>query len=304
MNIDWLNELSHEFSGFGCSPTPMELLALTNSVRLLCERSNHDDAYFWGKIRGSERNYLIVICYTGSLLGKQTAYASLDAVSWFGLPAVTQKLLWNASNVHTRIKGNPLTKTIVRHPRKKTPFDEIQPLVPKKPKNLEEEEEEEEKKEEHEEDEEEEKDEEEEVSDYFEYTIEEVDRIAAIVHLISKDGLIFPQKSLIWKSSQYVTRNPVFTGVPDVVRLDDFCRLKSKIRGENARVDGLVDAMPLLSEDHPANAWVISRQKYSDTVKICNRLWTGLVFISKGDKWGQVYLGSGDYNFDFLFSDA
>lgn len=303
MDFAWLSDLAKQFTGIGRAPSPKEIIAMKCSVRILAEKHNHDLYHFWGKITGTARSYLIVCCYTGGLLGEKTYYASLDGVSWFGLPLVTESLLQLAAHMRGRITGNPLTKIPVRCPRKPVPFKEFEPLVPPKPRNEEEEEEEEDKPEdEPEKEEEEDQIEEEELPEYEEFMLSEDQKIATIVHLIDRKGLIFPQDSLLWKSTTEVGANPLFKGVPAEVTLDDFCRLDKTVRGEGARVNGIVDTMPLLSEDLPARGWKISSATNSGTVKITSRLWPGLAFLSKGEQWGTVYLGSGERNLDFLFA--
>ena len=304
MDFAWINELSHEFMGIGRAPSPKEIVAMKCSVPILAEKHKHDLFHFWGKITGTMRSYLVVCCYTGGLLGTKTYYASLDGVSWFGLPLVTETLLARACRIRDRITGNPLTKIPVRNPRKPVVFREFDPLVPPKPRNEEEEEEEEEQQEpEKEEEEEEDQSEEEELPEYEEFLVGEDQRVACIVHLIDKNGIIFPQDALIWKSTNEVGVNPLFKGViEDEIQLDDFCRLDKTVRGEGARVNGIVDTMPLLSEDLPARGWRISHETNSGCVKVTSRLWPGLCFIAKGEKWGTVYLGNGERNVDFLFA--
>jgi hypothetical protein len=302
MNIEWLRDLSKEFGGIGLGPTPQEVIAMTASVRILAQQQGHDICYFWGKITGTARGYLVIVGYTGGLLGTKTYYASLDAVTWFGLPLMTSALLSNVAHVRSRITGNPLTKTPVRHPRKPLAFKDFAPLIPPKPRKEEEEEEEEKEEEKEDANEEEEKDEEEELPEYETVTISEDQRIACLVHRIDKNGLIFPQDALIWSSSSSVAVNPLFKGVPIDASLSDFCRIEKNTRGENARTNGIVDTMPLLSEDLPARGWTISAATFSPVIKITSRLWPGLCFISSGPHWGTVYLGNGERNLNFLFA--
>jgi hypothetical protein len=273
---------------------------MKSSVSMLAEKEGHDKYQFWGKITGTARSYLIVVCYTGGLLGEKTYYASLDGVSWFGLPFVTNALLFHTAHIPGRITGNPLTKTPVRHPRKPVPFKEFEPLIPPKPRP--EEEEEEEEMPEKEPTEEEEKEEEEELPEYEGVTIGEDQRLSALVHRIDKSGLIFPQDALLWDSTTALKINPLFKGVGDDSTLDDFCRLDPLVRGENVRPNGIVDTMPLLSEDLPPRGWKLSSETNSGVVKITSLLWPGLAFISKGPHWGTVYLGIGERNVDFLFA--
>lgn len=301
MDFKWLSDLSTEFEGIGIAPTKAEIVAMKASVAILCEKSNHDVAHFWGKIKGTERNYLIIVCYTGGLLGKRTTYASLDGVCWFGLPLVTDKLISHVTNIRAPIKGQPLLKTPVRHPRKTEAFKDLQPLVPPKPRT-EEEEEEEEQKEEEPENEEEEKEEEEELPEYEESQVGEDQRLSVLVHLIDKRGLIFPQDALLWKSSKEVKANPLFKGIVPDATLFDFCRLDKDIRGESQRSNGIVDTMPPLSEDLPPSGWKLSQDPRTGTVKVNSRVWPGLTFICKGSKWGTVYLGDGQRNTDYLFA--
>lgn len=302
MDFRWLDTLSTEFEGLGCAPTLSEVIAMKSSVPILCQKSNHDVAHFWGKIKGSERNYLVITCYTGGLLGTRTSYASLDGVSWFGLPLVTENLIRHVATLRGPIKGQPLEKTPARHPRKPEAFKEIQPLIPPKPRNEEEEEEEEDQDEEKKEEEEEEEEQAEEEEEYETTQITEDQRVAVLVHQIDRRGLIFPQDALLWKSSSEVKSNPLFRGVPADATLDDFCRLDKEVRGESARPNGIIDTMPPLSEDLPARGWRVSTKTNSDTIRITSRLWPGLAFIAKGNKWGTVYLGNGQRNTDFLFS--
>jgi hypothetical protein len=299
MEIAWLKDLSKEFGGVGLSPTPQEVIAMQCSVPLLAQQQGHDISHLWGKITGTARSYLIVVCSTGGLLGTKTYYGSLDAVTWFGLPLVTTALLFNVSHIRSRITGNPLTKTPVRHPRKPLAFKEFAPLILPKPRKEEEEEDEKEKEDANEE---EEKEEEEDLPEHETVTIGEDQRIACLINRIDRNGLIFPQDAFIWSSSSTVAPNPLFKGTPADASLSDFCRIEKNTRGENARTNGIVDTMPLLSEDLPARGWRISTETFSPVVKITSRLWPGLCFISKGSHWGTVYLGNGEKNIDFLFA--
>jgi hypothetical protein len=255
-------------------------------------------------VTGTIRNYLIILCYTGGLLGAKTYYASLDGISWFGLPSVTSPLLFHASHIRSRITGNPLTKTTVRHPRKPLAFKEFLPLIPPKPRPEEEEEEEDQPPQEEKEpnEEEEEEHEEEELPEYESFNVTEDQRVACLVSRIDRNGLIFPQDALIWTSVSSVGINPLFKGVPQDANLDDFCRIDKNLRGEHARVNGIVDTMPLLSEDLPARGWQISTRKFNPTIKVISKLWPGLCFICKKQAWGTVYLGNGERNVDFLFA--
>ena len=302
MDFCWLNDLKGEFEALGSAPTQSEIIAMKASISIICEKYNHDVAHFWGKIKGTERNYLIVVCYTNGLLGERTVYGSLDGVTWFGLPLVTETLISHVVNIRDRIRGQPLAKSIVRHPRKPTAFVDLTPLVPPKPKKGEEEEEEEETKEPNGDDEEEEKEEDEELPEYEEFVLSEDQRIAVLVHLVDQRGLIFPQDALLWKSSTEVKINPLFKGIPEDCTLEDFSQLDKDIRGETARPNAIVDTMPPLTEDLPSRGWCISHETNSKVIKIFSRLWPGLVFIIKENKWGTVYLGDGQRNTDFLFA--
>jgi hypothetical protein len=304
MNFAWLKDLSQEFTGIGLAPSPAEMIAMRSSVPLLARTAKHDVIHFWGKISGTVRNYLIIACYTGGLLGAKTYYASLDGVTWFGIPTVTGPVLFHAAHIRSRITGNPLSKTTVRHPRKPLAFKEFTALVPPKPRQ-EEEEEEEDKPQQDEKDpneEEEDEHEEEDLPEYESFTITEDQRIAAIIHQIDRKGLIFPQDALIWTSAPNVGINPLFKGVPVDATLDDFCRIEKDGRGEHARVNGIVDTMPLLSEDLPARGWQMSTGKFNPTIKVTSKIWVGLCHISKGPHWGTVYLGNGTRNSDYLFT--
>jgi hypothetical protein len=306
MNFAWLSDLSTEFHGIGLAPTAQEMLAMNASIPALVREAGYDAVHFWGKLIGTARNYLIIACYAGGLLGRRTYYGSVDGVGWFGLPLVTAPLLFHTSHIRARITGNPLTKTPVRHPHKPEAFKEFAPLVPPKPRN--EEEEEEEDKPEPEEPKEEEKEEEEEVkeeedlSEFDTVVISEDQRVACAVHRIDKNGLIFPSDALIWSSSSTVTPNPLFKGMRLDATLDDFCRIEKNTRGEEARTHGLVDTMPLLSEDLPARGWKLSTSTFTRVLRITSKLWPGLVFITKGPHWGTVYLGNGEKNVEFLFA--
>jgi hypothetical protein len=302
MNFAWLKDLAKEFGGIGRGPTPQEIIAMSASVLILAEKRGHDLCQFWGKITGTARSYLVIVCYTRGLLGDKTYYASLDGVSWFGLPLVTSSLLFHTAHIRSRITGNPLTKTPVRHPRKPIPFKEFEPLIPPKPVNEEEEEEEEKEEKEKEPNEEEEKEEEEDLGEHEGVTITEDQRVACLVARIEKNGMIFPQDALLWSSPTTVKVNPLFKEVPADATLDDFCRLDRLARSENARVNGIVDTMPLLSEDLPAKGWKISVQGNTGVIRINSLLWPGRAFISKGPHWGAVYLGNGERNVDFLFA--
>jgi hypothetical protein len=300
MNFSWLTNLSKEFRGIGRGPTTPEIIAMSASIPSLLTKQGHDQYLFWGKITGTARNYLVIVCYTGGLIGTRTYYASLDGVSWFGLPLATSTLLFHTSHIPGRITGNPLTKTPVRHPRKPLPFKEYEPLLPPKPPS--EEEEEEEDQPEKRGKEEEEKEEEEELPEYETIQVGEDQRVAALVHRIDKNGLIFPQDALLWASSTAVKINPLFKGAPPAATLDDFCRLDPTVKGDNARVNGIIDTMPLLSEDLPARGWQVSQETNTKVVKILSCLWPGLAFVCKGPYWGTVYLGTGERNLDYLFA--
>jgi hypothetical protein len=302
MDLCWLEYLSKEFIGIGKAPTPQEILAIKASAPILCQKHGHDACHFWGKVRGTARSYLILACYTDGLLGDKTFYASLDGISWFGLPLVTQNVLFHCSHIRTPITGNPLTKTPVRHPRKPVAFKEFPPLIPPKPKPEEEEEEEEEQPEKDEKEEEEEKDEEEELPEYEEFMITEDQRVAYVIHLIENKGYIFPQDALLWKDGCHVAVNPLFKGPPEDVKLDDFCRLDKLCPPDQARENQIIETMPLLSEDLPARGWHMSKEARVNVIKITSTTWPGLTFIAKGEKWGTVYLGSGVRNVDFLFT--
>lgn len=309
MDFRWLTDLSTEFEGFGIAPTKLELVAMKSSVSLLCERAHHDLVHFWGKVKGTERNYLIIVCYTGGLMGTRTPYASLDGVSWFGLPKVTEKLIYDVANIRTAIKGQPLEKIPVRHPRNTEPYKDLKPLLPPKPEKGEEEEEEkpeeeEEQKEEEPENEEEPEPEEEEedLPEYIEAQIGEDQRLAVLVHIIDKRGLIFPQDSLLWKSTFELKPNPLFKGAPLNSKLDDFCRLDPEVMSDTQRPNAIVDAMPKLTSELPPNGWFVSTTTHSNVVKVCSRVWPGLVFICKGNKWGTVYFGDAKPNTDYLFA--
>jgi hypothetical protein len=302
MNFAWLKILSKEFGGIGLGPSPSEIIAMNASVPQLARDGGHDVVHFWGKVTGTVRSYLIIVCYNGGLLGSKTYYASLDGVSWFGLPLVTAPVLFHTSHIRSRITGNPLTKTTVRHPRKPLAFKEFEPLIPPKPRNEEEEEEEDVQEQKEEGNEEEEHEEEEELPEYESFTISEDQRIACLVYRIDKNGLIFPQDALLWCSTSSVGLNPLFKGVSSDATLDDFCRIEKNMRGENARKNGIVDTMPLLSEDLPPQGWKISTATFSPVIKINSRLWPGLCFVSKGPHWGTVYLGTAEKNIDYLFA--
>jgi hypothetical protein len=303
MDIAWLKELSKEFTGIGFGPSPQEMIAMKASIPILARSGGHDIVHLWGKLTGTARSYLIVVCYTGGLLGPKTYYASLDGITWFGLPSVTAPVLFHASHIRSRITGNPLTKTTVRHPRKPLAFKDFPALIPPKPPSEEEEEEEDQPPEpEKEPNEEEEEHEEEELPEYESFTITEDQRIACLVHRIDCKGLIFPQDALVWASTTNVAPNPLFKGLPKDATLDDFCRIEKNVRGEHARVNGIVDTMPLLSEDSPAQGWQMSTTKFSPTIRIASKLWPGLCFISKGPRWGSVYLGTGERNIEYLFN--
>ena len=232
----------------------------------------------------------------------------LDGVSWFGLPTVTQTLISHVANIREPIKGQPLSKITVRHPRNTEPFKELNPLLPPKPvKEGEEEEEkaeeeEEQKEEEPENEEEPEPEEEEEAPEYVEFQIHEDQRLAVLVHIIDKHGFIFPQDSLLWKSTFELKPNPLFKGIPHDAKLENFFRFNKDVMSDTQRPNAIVDAMPPLTGELPPNGWIVSTTTHSNVVKVNSRVWPGLVFICKGNKWGTVYFGNGKPNTDYLFA--
>lgn len=277
--------------------TVPQKLAAKNSLTRLKVMAGLQSIYFWGKIMGTEKDYLIAISYSVSdVIDKQFYVSSDDGVTFSLLPGIDDFVAEKSPLIHMMFKGN-LAQTY-KDPTKVKVVNE----------DGEEEEEEEE------EDEEEEDGEEGETKKPKERKLTELERLSWTVMTIENDTAIIPKGIMVLTPVGDITRNMHFKGLSstEIRSMDNFVLFRDPqltstfARIRKAGISNNASFLDQLGEEKPKGVYTLNVSASGMVATIRSLEWPGAETTveagdSRGLSFGRVYFGTGLKNHDVLF---
>jgi len=254
---------------------PEQKSALMTSLCITKSNYKFQKVIFWGKISGIKDDYYIAQGYGKDFFGDKKTLYSKDCITWALLPPATEAMRKQAKLAKGRFTGDPSYE--YEHVEIKKIYgegDEVQ--------------------------------EEEET-----IMIKEEDRLTSVIAEIDEDVSIVPRAAYQKWPSGEVVANRSFEGltVSEAAKLSSYMhfrepfRLQKKTLLEKADLDKAIDFMDVIEEDVPKGSWSMQFERGSGLVSLRSLLWQGYVFfhVPGTKKYGSVYYGNGEKNFDICF---
>jgi|EP00802_Teleaulax_amphioxeia_P017411 radial spoke head protein 9 len=298
-------------SASGHCLTPEERALLPSSLAILKNEHGFSKVYFWGKMQGMQRDYLIAqglaesagdkkkeaenggsdmtvaqFFDTLQAIPKKTFRLGPDGVSWTILPTVTGEMKaqdadWRKSLQATGQVFTPLTGDISHKYEWSTmtgpPAED---------------------------------DEEKKPTPEAKEMVEDV-RLACMVEEIDTATSVIPVGSFILNSSSRVVANPYFRGL-DLsagLKLESYLHLRKPLQLQNAPISERAvlskstQFLDALTMDQPKGSWSLKHDAGNKIVVLRSLLYPGYVHWNTvaNNTFGGIYIGSGARNNDLAF---
>lgn len=252
---------------------------------------------WWGKILGTEKDYLIVQAVSlGESIQKKFFFSADGGINFAQLPAVDLWISEKAATFNSRFIGNPA----YQYPNPKKPGQEDDddqqaddapvdddPDADDSPK-------------------------EEKPIDPSKRKLTELERLSWVVQQIDQDTALVPSGYAVLTPTRNMIENTFFKGL-SVAQASDISSYlfwrnprfeSSAARARKAGVSNTPDFLDRISEDEPKGLWTLQTDSTKTKVSVRNLLWLGYEFsltAHSSNKWGGVYIGTGERNTDLLF---
>jgi len=275
MNADSVTVNGDYLAGAGFVLSPEKKAALQTSLIIVKTHYKFAKVQLWGKICGVKDDYFIIQgCGKSELKGRSTLY-SFDCSEWNLLEPPTPELIENASKLRGRFIGDPshdYEHTDVQRVQNGDEFIEEETLIQMK----------------------------------------EEERLAAVIATIDEEARIVPRGAYIITPTHRVMTNRSFEGLSTVesgklcsymhFRAERDGRTKSNVK-DNSNFDPSIDFLDEIEPDIPRGAWTLQHTRGNALVIIRSLNWLGMTFyhIPETNKFGSLYVGNGEKNFDIAF---
>ncbi|TGZ57718.1 hypothetical protein CRM22_009875 [Opisthorchis felineus] len=269
LNIDYVGSC-------GVVLTPEQKATLQTSLTILRHENDFTNVLFWGIIRGVSGDYFIAQGIGKDAITDRKTLYSKDCLVWGLLPVPGKSDIEKSKYFKGRFTGDPSYEC---------EFVDIRQRPG------------------------EEGDEIEEREDLI--TMKEEDRLAATIERIERDVSIIPRGAYMRLSSGQVIRNKNFEGltVAEASKLLSYFHFRPPIHlphkplPDRARLDKAIDFLDTIEDDNPKGCWSITLERGSRLVLVKSLLWLGYVLyhLPGTNKYGSIYVGTGEYNVDLPF---
>ncbi|XP_050302634.1 radial spoke head protein 9 homolog [Anthonomus grandis grandis] len=275
MNIESLLECLSTIGHYGHIVSTEEQIVLQNSLLILQNENHFRNVFLWGKILGADKDYYVAYGYVKDVLYGKIYYYSTNCVDWGLLPQPTKNGLLLTPLCTTRFQGDPALVIDVLIEKEETWFLEEKFKGPQLRK------------------------------------LKEEDRLAALVHLITKEAAVVPRGVNFQRPDGVVVENLSFEGLSalEAREISSFQHDRAATQKYNTNLltrddyNYAMDFLDPLDIDIPEGSWIIQIAAGETLVLLKCLFWPGLVFfhVLKTRKHGFVYIGNGKRCIDLPF---
>jgi len=142
--------------------------------------------------------------------------------------------------------------------------------------------------------------------------LKEEDRLAAVISIIDEEARIVPRGAYIMTPVEQVHTNRSFEGIQasESGKLSSYMHFRSLQDGrtnkrikECANLDPAIDFLDVIESDIPKGSWSLQFERGNALVIIQSLNWLGMTFyhVPETNKFGSLYVGIGEKNFDIPF---
>ncbi|KER31000.1 hypothetical protein X801_09722 [Opisthorchis viverrini] len=269
LNIDYVGSC-------GVVLTPEQKATLQTSLTILRHENNFTNVLFWGIIRGVSGDYFIAQGIGKDAITDRKTLYSKDCLVWGLLPVPGKSDIEKSKYFKGRFTGDPSYECEFVDIRQR-PGEEGDEIEERE--NL--------------------------------ITMKEEDRLAATIERIERDVSIIPRGAYMRLSSGQVIRNKNFEGltVAEAAKLLSYFHFRPPIQLphkpllDRARLDKAIDFLDTIEDDNPKGCWSITLERGGRLVLVKSLLWLGYVLyhLPGTNKYGSIYVGTGEYNVDLPF---
>jgi len=271
--------------------------ALQCSLPLLKRNLKLHHVYFWGKVFGVEKDYLIAQGFGRDMFAGKRTFVSHDGVEWVQLPDIDSATAALADQVRGRFSGDASTEYSI-------PVDVGDAAPPAAPAPS---------TDEGNDDADNEDSAKKATTSRPVIIIREEKRLVRLVQLIDHDTSPVPRGALVLTADNSVIANTAFQGLSaaESVSLASYGHLRPaenlsrKSLLEREHLSRTLDFLDTLPEDIPKGlSWTVRRDPTSNLVTIRSLLWPGAFayHVAHTANFGFVYFGFGEKNIDIGFS--
>jgi len=269
--------------------------ALQSSLPLLKKNLKLDRVIFWGKVFGSEKDYLIAQGFGRDIFAGKRTFVSHDGVDWVQLPEIDTATAALADQARGRFSGDPSAECLIPIDPADDPKAAAAPIADdgngdddgddgnKKSKGK------------------------------PSVSITEEKRLVRLVQSIDHDTSVVPRGAFVFTADNSVVANTAFQGLNAVEagslasygHLRHAESLPRKSLLEREHLSKTLDFLDTLREDTPNGlSWTLRRDPMSNLVTIRSLLWPGAFayHVAHTTNYGFVYFGFGEKNIDIGFS--
>ncbi|CAH8512400.1 Radial spoke head protein 9, variant 3 [Schistosoma haematobium] len=255
--------------------TPEQKATLNTTLTILRHENKFSYVSFWGIIRGINGDYFIAQGIGKDVLKEKTNLYSKDCTTWGLLPVPGKQDIEKSKLFKMRLTGDPSHEAeyveVKQMPGEGDELVETEELI----------------------------------------TMKEEDRLAAIIYRMEEEVVIVPRGAFIRMYNGQVVRNKSFEGLTcaEASKLLSYfhCRppvnMSNKPLAERAKLDKAIDFLDTIEDDNPEGCWVIQFERGGNLVLVKSLLWIGYVLyhLPSTNKYGSIYVGTGEYNIDLPF---
>ncbi|KAL7675429.1 hypothetical protein ACOME3_001689 [Neoechinorhynchus agilis] len=257
-----------------------ELISLVTAVHAVKLKMNLKRVEYWGKIRGIDKDYHIIIEIDNCEINDREYFFSTDFENWNPIKFIDQDIDELCLLCKERFTGDPDNDVVLVNVKAKT--DDFSGLTLQT------------------------------FEKYFHIemlTIKEKERLGIVVMNIEKDTSLVPRGSFVRDPDDRVFRNKYFLGLRD----DQSKYLRSYLHLNKAALVNVcedlvsvpsIDFLRTLENDEFSETWKIKKFPFTRLVVVRSVRWIGYMFYSFNDqnRFGSLYIGDGIRSSDFVFS--
>ncbi|KAF8571719.1 Radial spoke head protein 9 [Paragonimus westermani] len=268
LNIDYVGSC-------GIVLTPEQKATLQTSLTILKHENGFTNVLFWGTIRGVSGDYHIAQGIGKDAITSRKTLYSKDCLVWGVLPVPGKSDIEKSKYFKARFTGDPSYEAeflnITQLPGEGDELVESEELI----------------------------------------TMKEEDRLAAVIERIENEVSIVPRGAYLRLASGQVVRNKSFEGltVAEASKALSYFHFRPPIHlphkplADRAKLDKAIDFLDTIEDDNPNGCWAIQFERGSRLVLVKSLLWLGYVHynLPGTNKYGSIYVGTGEYNIDLPF---
>lgn len=245
--------------------------ALQTSLILVRTQNKFQRVLFWGKIQCIKKDYFIAVGIGKDELRDRKYLFSQDCLEWGIMPQITTDLIKKAVLIRGRFTGDPAfdyERTITSYTQEASGVPDASQKV----------------------------------------QLKEEERLAAVVAMIDRDTSLIPRGSFMLTPLGEIIQNKSFEGLSEghSIKLYSYLHFQPTSVTDlpsDSDLDPSFDFLESLEKDIPQGCWALHAERGSGLVILKSLHWLGYTafHVPNTPKFGSVYFGTGEKNYDLLF---